>query len=73
MKCPFCSCESFYVKDPEDAFETYEFDLRAGEIVFPEEMNPSECPSVSDDTEAYCGRCAWHGSLRELKTKGGQI
>ena len=32
MKCPLCGCVSFYVKDPDDAYETYEFDWRDGRV-----------------------------------------
>ena len=28
MKCPQCGCEKFYVKDPDDEYETYEFAWR---------------------------------------------
>jgi len=71
MECPFCGCRSFYVKDPEDAFETYEFELKDGAMIFPENVDEADCPSVCADTETYCGRCAWHGRFSELKTKGG--
>jgi len=31
MKCPVCSCANFYIKDPEDEYETYEFELKDGQ------------------------------------------
>ena len=34
MECPLCRCEKFYLKDPDDPFETYEFTWRDGEILF---------------------------------------
>ena len=64
-KCPFCGCKTFYVKDPDDEYETYEFDLKEGEAVFKEgEEGSLEC---TEDTEAFCNDCAWHvaGSDRE--------
>ena len=34
MKCPICGCEKFYLKDPDDEYETYEFELSDGEVAF---------------------------------------
>jgi len=42
MKCPFCGCQSFYLKDPDDEYETYEFDLEKGEVNFHSEVNESK-------------------------------
>jgi hypothetical protein len=67
MACPLCGCDRFYVKHPEDAYDTYEFEVRNGEIVFASEDAESECPEIRDDTEAYCGHCAWHGKWTEIK------
>lgn len=67
MGCPLCGCEHFYVKNPEDEYETYAFDVRNGEIVFDSEGVERECPEIGDDTEAYCDHCAWHGKWTEIK------
>jgi hypothetical protein len=67
MECPFCGCQSFYVKDPHDEYETHEFDVSGGKVVFSEEP-PDGAPSqVNDETESYCTRCAWHGKVKNLK------
>jgi len=42
MKCPFCGCQSFYLKDPDDEYETYEFDLEKDEVNFHSEVNEGE-------------------------------
>jgi hypothetical protein len=66
MACPICGSQSFYVKDPEDAFECIEFDLIDGQV----RMDPEDgdvAPRVGDNVETYCGRCAWHGKLETLK------
>ena len=34
MKCPVCGCIKFYVKDPADEYETYEFECNDGVICF---------------------------------------
>jgi hypothetical protein len=65
-KCPLCGSQSFYAKDPKDPFEIYEFDLKAGEIVFNAESDESELPEIEGETEAYCNRCAWHDKLETL-------
>jgi hypothetical protein len=62
-----CGSQRFYVKDPEDQFEIYEFDLNKGQIDFDPELNESDLPDVVEDTETYCDKCAWHGQLKTLK------
>jgi hypothetical protein len=65
MKCPLCGSKCFYVKDPDNAFEMYEFEIVDGKIVFQDvESDP---PQIDEETEIYCNECAWHGKLRELK------
>ena len=66
-KCPFCGCQNFYVKDPDDEYETYEFDMKEGTPANPNRRPVSEVPECTDETEAYCNKCAWHGKLQELK------
>jgi hypothetical protein len=66
-KCPLCGSQSFYVKDREDQYETYEFDLTDGEIIFKPECSESEPPDIVGETETYCHRCAWHGKFETLK------
>lgn len=67
MSCPLCGWERFYVKHPEDAYETFEFDVKKGEIFFPSEEAGRECPEIHEDTETYCDNCAWHGKRKELR------
>jgi rRNA maturation protein Nop10 len=50
-KCPLCGSESFYVKDPGDPYEIYEFDLKDGKIVFNSDTDESEIPEVQGETE----------------------
>ena len=67
LKCPDCGARRFYVKDPEDQYNIFEFDLtKEGVIQFDEESgsNPIE---VLEETETYCDRCAWHGKFGTLK------
>ena len=67
MECPLCSCRNFYVRNPDDEYETYEFDVDGDEICFSDDVDESECPEIGRETETYCGRCAWHGKFEELK------
>jgi hypothetical protein len=71
MKCPFCGCQSFYLKDPDDEYETYEFDLEKGEVNFHSEVNESDAPELREKTRCYCNQCAWNGNFGELKNSGG--
>ena len=67
MVCPLCGCDHFYVKNPEDEYETFEFDVRNGEIVFTSEDVERECPEIKEGTETYCDNCAWHGKWKEIE------
>ena len=66
MKCPVCSCANFYIKDPEDEYETYEFELKDGQFAFSSEDDAAAAPEIQDQTEAFCNKCSWHGNLKEL-------
>lgn len=61
MKCPVCGSTKFFLKDPADEYETYEFNLENGQPVFLGE--PQE---LQRDTESFCQRCSWHGRWEEL-------
>ncbi|MBT8365851.1 MAG: hypothetical protein KJP23_14240 [Deltaproteobacteria bacterium] len=67
MKCPLCGCVSFYVKDPDDEYETYEFAWRDGNVEFDADVDPAACPEICEDTEIFCDQCSWHGDTQELK------
>lgn len=66
MKCPDCGSESFYVKDPEDQYNIFEFDLQEGKIV-PNNSGEYDALEVGEETETYCERCAWHDKFKTLK------
>jgi hypothetical protein len=67
MKCPLCGCEEFFVRDPADEFETYEFSLAKDSVEFAAGTDAAGAPAVGEDTETFCNRCSWHGRLDELK------
>ena len=69
-QCPLCGCETFYVKDPDDEYETYEFECVNGKVVFASEDSGSEYPEIKEKTETFCNRCAWHGEFVELNSAG---
>ena len=62
MACPVCKSTHFYVKDPEDAFETYEFENRPDGVQFTDPETSAHAPRIEKDSEIYCQRCSWHGS-----------
>ena len=66
MACPLCGSKSFYVKDPDDEYELYPFELEGGGPVFSEEVDASECPDLGSETRTFCSRCAWNGRFEEL-------
>ena len=66
MKCPLCGCKTFYLKDPDDEYETYEFELHDGKVAFGPDVDASSCPEVCYDTETHCDKCSWHGAFDEL-------
>jgi hypothetical protein len=57
---------NFYIKDPDDEYETYEFEIREGRVAFSFEDEASLAPEVEGETETYCNKCSWHGKLKEL-------
>jgi hypothetical protein len=67
-KCPLCGCEKFYVKDPDDEYETYTFECRDGEVCFDPEAAGCDPPAPDADTQTFCDRCAWHDRLAALKS-----
>ena len=66
-KCPVCGCEEFYVKDPDDEYETYEFTCKDGRVCFDPDVDESDAPEMSEDVETYCNRCSWHDKLGTIK------
>ena len=71
MKCPLCRCEKFYVKDPDDEYETYEFECPDGEICFDPDVDESVAPVVEKETETYCNKCVWHDKFEKLQKQKG--
>ena len=65
-KCPVCGCNVFYVKDPDDAYETFEFECKDGKICFTPDADEAQAPDVKNDTETFCTRCAWHDQFEKL-------
>lgn len=67
-KCPYCGSQSFYIKDPEDQYEIFDFDLQGGTVQFrPGDQETFQPPEIKGETETYCGTCAWHGKFNTLK------
>jgi hypothetical protein len=60
-KRPAGQSDAFCLRDPEDQYETFPFELREGEIVFREREDPQTPPALGDETRIFCSRCAWNG------------
>ena len=69
-KCPACGCMQFYVKNPEDEYDIYEFECRDGEVCFEEGLDADDCPEVTDGTETFCNACAWHDKFDLCASRG---
>jgi len=67
MKCPLCGCQDFFVKDPDDEFETHGFSVAGGEVHFSADMQDASTAEVMEATETFCNKCSWHGKFQELK------
>jgi hypothetical protein len=67
MACPICKSGEFLVKDPDNSFDFWEFDLLDGQISFDDEDAADEAPEMNDDREVFCRRCSWHGKIETLK------
>ncbi len=67
MKCPYCGCKNFYVKNPDDEYDVYEFTCNGGDISFEADVDEDDVPQINDSTEAYCNKCAWHGKIETAK------
>ena len=69
MKCPVCGSLNFFVKDPDDEYETYGFELKDDGVVFNPEDADAEHPDLKADTEVFCEKCSWHHAFQELKNR----
>ncbi|MCB2225447.1 MAG: hypothetical protein KQH53_02130 [Desulfarculaceae bacterium] len=64
MPCPACRSDRFYVKDPDDPYEIWEFAVHGGAPVFEEPQN--DAPQIDEESQVYCGHCSWHGRLNQV-------
>lgn len=67
MKCPICGCQNFFVKNPDDEFETHGFSVASGDVHFSADSEDAPVPVVQETTETFCDRCTWRGKFQELK------
>ena len=70
IKCPMCGCRDFYLKDPDDEYETFEFHLKEGKIHFDSEEAASHLSEIEQGNQIFCDCCAWRGKLEGLKKQG---
>ncbi len=66
MKCPRCGCERFYIKDPYDEYEIFEFDAGEDKVVFDRDYNESDPPELEAGTQTFCAMCSWHDKFGVL-------
>mgnify|MGYP006282068677 FL=1 len=63
-KCPVCSSTVFFVRDPEDEYEMYRFEVTSKGCVFEDELDPES--ALFSGREIFCDRCSWHGDADQL-------
>jgi hypothetical protein len=67
MKCPLCGSQNFFVKNPDDEFETREFSVAGGDVRFSADAEDDPVSEIQEATETFCNKCSWHGKLQELQ------
>ena len=67
MRCPICGQNDFYIKNPEDDYECYDFSLQSGEVCFDEAVATEDLPEITEGTEAFCNRCSWHDKIKTIQ------
>ncbi len=68
--CPYCGAKHFYVKDPEDQYNIFNFSLADGAIEYSDTAAGADNIQLSEDTEIFCEKCAWHDKMKTLKQAG---
>ena len=66
-KCPVCGCRQFHVKNPDDAYDIYEFEYLDGEVRFAPDVDQEACPRINDSTPTFCNACKWQDKFKTLK------
>ena len=62
--CPLCGSKQFYIKDPEDEYELYEFEYLDGKVI--PDQKEEDMSLLSENTETYCNKCSWHDKFKAL-------
>jgi hypothetical protein len=66
MKCPDCGAKRFYVKDPEDQYNIASFNLKERALEYLDVTTEADHIPISEDTEIFCDRCAWHDKFKTI-------
>ena len=53
MKCPVCGSLNFFVKDPDDEYETHGFQLKGKDVFFDPETAELRNPDLKANTEIF--------------------
>jgi hypothetical protein len=68
MACPICKSKQFFLKDPQDEFEIYEFEAWQGDICFEDPASAENLPEITAEQEVFCRRCSWHGNYKTISS-----
>ena len=58
-KCPVCNCKQFYVKNPDDEYDIYEFECSDGEVCFDDDLDDDECPVIKCTQQQVIAGVGW--------------
>ena len=53
MSCPICGQNDFYIKDPDDEYECYDFCIKNGEVCFDEAIASDDLPEVTRGDQSF--------------------
>ena len=67
IACPICKSGQFYIKDPSDPYEIYEFQLQNGVIQFDDPDSEADLSLAGGEREIFCQRCSWHGKYDSIE------
>ncbi len=51
----------------DEEYDVYTFTCNDGDISFEDDIDEDDVPQISDSTDAYCNKCAWHGKIEKSK------
>lgn len=64
--CRLCGAKRFYIKNPDDAWETWKFEKKGDEIKWLLDEDQDEPPPLTAETQIFCDNCVWRGQFKDI-------